>query len=164
MPQLEQIHTFLGQIFWLLVTFGFLYVVLWKAALPRVSSILAERQERIDEDLRKAEQFKQEADEAMAAYEKTIADARSEAQTLIREANEALARDAAARQEALGEKIKSDLAAAEARIEAARADAVANISTVAVEAAQAATARLIGTEVPEAEAQAAVASALEERG
>ena len=84
MPQLEQIHTFIGQIFWLFVTFGLLYIVLWKAALPRVSTILQERQERIDEDLRKAEEFKQEADEAIAAYEKLVADARSQAQTVIR--------------------------------------------------------------------------------
>ena len=52
MPQLEQIHTFLSQIFWLVITFGFLYLVLWKVALPRVSSILLERQERIDDDIR----------------------------------------------------------------------------------------------------------------
>ena len=97
MPQLEQIHTFLGQIFWLVLTFGFLYVVLWKSALPRMSAILLERQERVDEDLRKAETFKQEAEEAMAAYEKTVADARSEAQAVLRADNENLAATAATR-------------------------------------------------------------------
>ena len=101
MPQIEQIHTFLGQIFWLVLTFGFLYVVLWKSALPRMSAILLERQERVDEDLRKAETFKQEAEEAMAAYEKTVADARSEAQAVLRAENEKLAANAATRQEAL---------------------------------------------------------------
>ena len=55
---------------------------------PRVSSILLERQERIDEDIRKAEEFRKEADEAVAAYEKLVADARSDAQDLIRAANE----------------------------------------------------------------------------
>ena len=40
MPQISQIGTFISQIFWLIVTFGFLYIVLWKAALPRLSSIL----------------------------------------------------------------------------------------------------------------------------
>ena len=99
MPQLEQIHTFLGQIFWLVVTFGFLYVVLWKAALPRVASILLERQERIDES----------------------------------------------------------------RIDKARDEAIGNIQTVAVEVAQAATARLIGKDVSTGDAEAAVASTLQER-
>ena len=146
MPQLEQIDTFLSQIFWLVVTFGFLYIVLWKAALPRVSTILLERQERIDEDLRKAEELKKEADEALAAYEKTIAYARSEAPALL-----------------LTDRIKADIAEAEARIDQARSEAVANIQTVAAEVAQAATARLIGAELPAAEVEAAVADAMRER-
>jgi len=164
MPQLEQIHTFLGQVFWLVVTFGFLYVVLWKAALPRMSAILLERQERIDEDLRKAETFKQEANEVMATYEKTVADARSEAQAVIRAENEKLARDAATGQEALTAKIKQDTAEAEERIGKASAEAVENIHTVAVEVAQAATSRLIGANVTADEAKAAVEAALQDRG
>jgi F-type H+-transporting ATPase subunit b len=164
MPQIEQIGTYLSQTFWLIVTFGFLYVVLWKAALPRVSTILMERQERIDEDLRKAEDFKKEADEAMAAYEKLVADARSKAQALLRETNEQLAKDSAARHDALSAKIKADVDAAEARIEAARAQAIANIQTVAVEVAQAATARLIGSDVAAGDAETAVQTAMRERG
>jgi F-type H+-transporting ATPase subunit b len=117
--------TYLSQVFWLIVTFGFLYIVLWKSALPRVSVILQERQERIDEDLRKAEEFKQEADEAIAAYEKLVADARSQAQAVIREANVTMAADAAARQDVLTAKIKADVADAEARALSIRASASA---------------------------------------
>ena len=163
MPQLEQIHTYLGQIFWLFVTFGFLYVVLWKAALPRVSSILQDRQERIDEDLRKAEEFKQEADDAIAAYEKLVADARGRAQAVIREAGLALAADASARHDTLTARIKADVAEAEARIERALAEAIGNIQTVAVGVAQAATSRLIGKNVSTGDAEAAVAGTLQER-
>jgi len=163
MPQLEQIDTYLSQIFWLFVTFGFLYLVLWKAALPRVSTILQERQERIDEDIRKAEDFKREADEAIAAYEKLVADARIQAQAVIRDANAAMAADAAARQDALTARIKVDVAEAEARIDKARTAALENIQTVAVEVAQAATNRLIGKGVDTGNAEAAVAAAMRER-
>lgn len=164
MPQIEQIGTYFSQAFWLVVTFGFLYIVLWKAALPRVSSILQDRQARIDDDLRKAEELKKEADEAMAAYEKTVADARAQAQALVRAANDAMVAEAAARQEALTAKIKADVAQAEARIDAARAKAISNIQTVSAEVAQAATARLIGQDVAEADAEAAVADVMRERG
>ena len=163
MPQLEQIDTFLGQIFWLVVTFGFLYLLLWKAALPRVSSILLERQERIDEDIRKAEEFRAEADLAVAAYDKLVANARSDAHDLIRAANEKLAADTAARQDALTKKIKVDVTDAEARIEKARAEAIEIIQTVSAEVAQAATARLIGTEIGAEEAEAAIAAAIQDR-
>ena len=162
MPQIEQAATFLSQAFWLIVTFGFLYVVLWKAVLPRLSSILVERQERIDEDLRMAETFKKEADEAMAAYDRMIAEAGTESQAIMRKANQDLAEEAAARQAALTARIKENADAAEARIEAARAEAVASVRTVAAEVAQAATARLSGIEISMDEAEAAVADAMRE--
>ena len=156
MPQLEQIHTYLSQIFWLVITFGFLYLILWKAALPRVSSILLERQERIDEDVRKAEDFRKEAKAAVVAYEKLVSEARADAQDLIRSANEKLVADSILRQDALTEKIKADISAAETRIEEARAEAIENIQSVSVEVAQAATSRLIGTEVAIKDAEIAV--------
>ncbi len=156
MPQLEQIHTYLSQIFWLVITFGFLYLILWKAALPRVSSILLERQERIDEDVRKAEDFRKEANAAVVAYEKLVSEARADAQDLIRSANEKLVADSILRQDALTEKIKADISAAETRIEEARAEAIENIQSVSVEVAQAATSRLIGTEVAIKDAEIAV--------
>ena len=163
MPQLEQIHTYLSQIFWLVITFGFLYLVLWKTALPRVSSIFLERQSRIDEDIRRAEEFRKEATDAVAAYEKLVADARSGAQDLIRAANEKLAAETTAQQNALTEKIKNDISEAETRIEKARADAIKNIQVVSIEVAQAATSRLIGTDVPKEDAEAAVAAAIQGR-
>ena len=162
MPQIEQADTFLSQAFWLIVTFGFLYVVLWKAVLPRLSSILVERQERIDEDVRMAETFKREADEAMAAYDRMIAEARDESQAIMRKANQELAEAAAARQAALTAKIKENADAAEARIETARAEAVGHVKIVAAEVAQAATARLSGMEVSVEDAEAAVADAMRE--
>lgn len=163
MPQIEQMGTYLSQAFWLVVTFGVLYVVLWKVVLPRVSLILLDRQEKIDDDLRKAEEFKAEADQAIEAYEKLVADARAEAQRVIHEASETIAADAAQRQEALTAKIKADTDAAEQRIEASRADAIASIQSVSAEVAQAATARLIDTDVASSDAEAAVANALQNR-
>tara|TARA_B100001123_G_C15286950_1_gene1015955 strand:- start:1103 stop:1597 length:495 start_codon:yes stop_codon:yes gene_type:complete len=160
MPQLEQIHTYLGQIFWLVVTFGCLYLILWKTALPRISGILQEREERIDEDLRKAEQFKKEANDAVTAYEKSIADARLEAQSIIRTANERLAVDAISRQGDLTEKIKLELSEAETRIEEARDKALESIQSVAVEVAQAATARLTSYEVDATDAETAVTAVM----
>tara|TARA_Y100000588_G_C14149080_1_gene879754 strand:- start:373 stop:870 length:498 start_codon:yes stop_codon:yes gene_type:complete len=156
MPQLEQIHTYLSQVFWLVVTFGCLYLILWKTALPRISAILQEREERIDEDLRKAEQFKKEANDAVAAYEKSMAEARLEAQSIIRTANERLAVDVVSQQNELTDKIKLELSEAETRIEKARDKAVESIQSVAVEVAQAATTRLTNYEVAETDAENAV--------
>ena len=62
MPQLDP-SSYASQIFWLVVTFVILYLLMWKVALPRVSALLRERQERIDDDLEKASRLKAEAEE-----------------------------------------------------------------------------------------------------
>jgi F-type H+-transporting ATPase subunit b len=69
--------TFAGQIFWLVITFGLLYWLMSKVALPRVSEILEQRKARIESDLAQASQTQADADAAAAAYEKTLSDARA---------------------------------------------------------------------------------------
>ena len=80
MPQLDQIWSYPSQVFWLVVSFAVLYYVLSRIALPKVSDLLQERQERIDADLEKAENLKKEAETVLAAYEAAMADARGKAQ------------------------------------------------------------------------------------
>ncbi|QYX56619.1 F0F1 ATP synthase subunit B' [Roseovarius sp. SCSIO 43702] len=75
-----------NQIFWLLVTLVVLFFILSRIALPRIASILAERQGTITNDLAAAEDFKTKAAEAEEAYEKALSDARTEAQAIIAEA------------------------------------------------------------------------------
>lgn len=85
MPQLD-FSTFPNQIFWLLVTLVVIYLVLSRIALPRISSVLAERAGTITHDIAAAEELKQKAEEAEAAYEKALAEARSEANRIVAEA------------------------------------------------------------------------------
>ncbi|MDP0928757.1 F0F1 ATP synthase subunit B' [Paracoccus onubensis] len=87
LPQLD-FSTFPNQIFWLIVTLAVLYWVLSRIALPRIAAVLSDRQGAITGDLMAAEEFKQKAKEAEAAYDKALADARAEAQKIV-EANRA---------------------------------------------------------------------------
>ena len=79
MPQLD-FSTFPNQIFWLVVTLVVIYLVLSKVALPRIASVLAERQGTITNDIAAAEELKRKAVEAEEAYDKALADARAEAE------------------------------------------------------------------------------------
>jgi F-type H+-transporting ATPase subunit b len=162
MPQFDS-STFASQIFWLVVTFVALYFVLARTVLPKIGQVLEARQGRIDDDLERATHLEQEAKEALAAYEAALEAARAEAQTVVREAAEEMDAEAAKRHEELGEKLAAEVKAAEARISGARDEALANIRQVASETAQAATRRLIGVEVEETRAEAAVAAVVEER-
>ena len=59
LPQLD-IATYASQIFWLTVTFVVLYFLVAKIAMPRIAEVLEGRQERIEDDLDKAETLKKE--------------------------------------------------------------------------------------------------------
>ncbi|WP_439121478.1 F0F1 ATP synthase subunit B', partial [Marivita sp.] len=72
-----------NQIFWLLIALIAIYFVLSRIALPRIATVLAERQGTITNDLAAAEDLKQKAVEAEDAYNKALADARTEAQKII---------------------------------------------------------------------------------
>lgn len=82
MPQLD-FSSFPNQIFWLVVTMLALYWVLSRVALPRIAAVLSDRQGAITGDLMAAEEFKQKAKEAEAAYDAALAEARSEAQKIV---------------------------------------------------------------------------------
>jgi len=156
MPQLEQIATFPSQVFWLVVSFAVLFVIMWRVAVPRISDALEARQKRIDDNLERAAEFKKEAEAAIEAYEKSLAEARAEAQSVIAEANAKLADVIAQREAELGEKLAAQIAASEASIAKAVESAMENLRDVAVEVAVSATERLVGEAPADADAQAAV--------
>lgn len=160
MPQLEQISTYLSQIVWLVLTFGVLYFILWKSALPRIAGMLQERQERIEDDLQKAETVKQEAETVLAAYEASVAKTRDEAQSILRAGAEAFAEQAAKQQDELSARLAGEAAAAASRINDARREALGELRGVAGELALAATRKLVEFDVSESDAEAAVGDAM----
>ena len=155
MPQLH-FHTFPSQIFWLVVTFAVLYWLMAHVALPRIERIIEERKNRLDDDLEKAAQMKNEAEAVIAAYQKALADARASAQATVKATTDRLAAEAAERQRVAGAEIAKRTTEAEARIAAAKGQALGEVRTIAVDVARAAAARLTGAEVPEGEVRAAV--------
>jgi hypothetical protein len=85
MPQFDP-TTFAPQLVWLGITFLALYLLMSKLIIPRVSGILAQREDRIDGNLQRAEALKEEAAQVLAAYQKAIADARAQAQAALAKA------------------------------------------------------------------------------
>ena len=75
-----------NQIFWLVVALVAIFFILSRVALPRIASVLAERQGTISNDIAAAEDLKAKAQAAEAAYDKALVDARAEAQRIINEA------------------------------------------------------------------------------
>jgi F-type H+-transporting ATPase subunit b len=162
MPQLD-FSTFPSQIFWLAVIFVLLYLLMARVALPRVSAMIDARKARIEGDLERAGQMKAEAEAVMAAYERSLADARAQAQATLKEAMERFAAQAAEHQRKAAEALGAETTAAEKRIAAAKAEALAGLRAVAIDVARTATRKLVGVDVDEGSAAAAVDRVMRER-
>jgi F-type H+-transporting ATPase subunit b len=130
LPQLD-IETYASQIFWLIVTFIVLYFLVAKIAMPRIAEVLEGRQERIEDDLDKAETLKKEAYLVRVEYEKALSSAREEAHEATRRAQEEIAKHGAEVEALANQKVVNMLKNAEDRIEAARTEASSDKETVA---------------------------------
>lgn len=155
MPQFDP-SMMIPQIFWLVVTFGLLYVVMSRIALPRVTTILEDRQDRIDNDLDKAAQLKHEAEEVMMAYELAVSEARASSRELLETAEKEIKAAAMEKHGDLSAKLTENLEKAEQRIESAKARAMENIKSVAQEVATVACEHLTGLSVQDEQAVSAV--------
>jgi F-type H+-transporting ATPase subunit b len=139
-----QKDTFASQLVSLLVAFAALYLIVSRIALPRVGSLLDERQNAIEGDLAAAQKLKDESDAALKAYESELAAARARAQAISTETREKLNAVAEAERKTLEERLAVKLADAEKTIAATREAAMRNVRGIAAEAAAAIVQRLTG--------------------
>ena len=126
MPQLNPDY-FSNQIFWLLVTLVVIYFILSRIALPRIGAVLAERQGTITNDIAAAEELKMRAQEAEAAYDKALVDARSEAAKIVDDAKAEIQAELDVEMQKADAEIAAKTAESEqaiAEIQAGAADAV----------------------------------------
>jgi F-type H+-transporting ATPase subunit b len=124
---------FTPMLIWLTLSFGLLYILMSKIALPRVENILQARSEKISNDVSKADALRAKAEEA----EKTIADARAKALALAQETHARLNAEAEAKRHALETELNARLAASEAQVIAMKSKAMENVDAIAHETAAA---------------------------
>jgi F-type H+-transporting ATPase subunit b len=157
MPQLT-FADYPPQLIWLAITFVVLYLILSRLALPQVGAALAAREAKLAGDLEWAEKLKAEAETALAAYHKAIAEARAGSQAALKEAAAAMVAEASKREAAFAADIGARTKAAEGGIAAAKAAALGDLRVVAGETARALVARLSGGEPDAAAVERALAA------
>lgn len=84
MPQLNPLD-WAPQLIWLVITFGVLYLLMKWVALPKIGSVIEMRQGRIAGDLEAADKLRRETQEAIAAYEQALAEAKARAHGIAQE-------------------------------------------------------------------------------
>tara|TARA_B100000989_G_scaffold135604_1_gene100773 strand:+ start:112 stop:603 length:492 start_codon:yes stop_codon:yes gene_type:complete len=83
MPQLNP-EFFVSQLFWLVITFSFLFIFLWRVSLPRISTVLEKRQNKIDENLSSARELQEQSQEIEKKINEQISTAKQETEDTIK--------------------------------------------------------------------------------
>ena len=83
MPQLNP-EFFVSQLFWLVVTFTFLLIFLWRISLPRIGSVLEKREKKINDDIAAAKELQEKAEAIQKILEDKLRNARTETAEMIK--------------------------------------------------------------------------------
>jgi len=160
MPQISQLSdTYFSQIFWMLVFFGVTFVVVGRGMVPKVMTHMADRTQRISDDLAAAQAARDAVAADQASWNANEAAQRASAQELIAAAKHKAALATQARLAEATTRIEAQTTAAEARIAAARNAALAEFEQVAADIAQDMTARVAGLVISADDARGAVKGA-----
>ncbi len=152
-------ETFPSQLFWLAITFAFLFVVLWRVASPRIASTIAARRNRINDDLAEAQKHRGDAEAASAAYQTALAGARARAQSLADSNRKTVVTEIDKAKAAADAQAAADIAKAEVRITAMRDEARTHVANAARDAVVQIVAHLTGDTVSADEADTALRTA-----
>jgi len=163
MPQLD-FADYAPQLVWLVITFGVMYLLMARVALPRIATVIEERRDRIANDLAQADQLRRETDEAIAAYEKALADAKARANAIAQETrdklNEELERERREKEAEIAERLEQ----AEAEIARTKQQALSHVEEIARDTTAALVEQLLGEKVSEQNLKDAVSSAASKHG
>jgi F-type H+-transporting ATPase subunit b len=161
MPQIVQLSDiFFSQLFWLLLVFGIIYFVIGRGMVPKIQSVVQAREDKIAADLAAAHRAREEAESLEEGYRERMDASRSEAMKLAQVSKQEGAKHAEARLKVVDEQVGAKVADAQDRIRGAVQKAMAEIETVAAEAAQELVGKLTGASVSSAEAKRAVKAVL----
>ena len=129
MPQLD-FSTFLPQIFWLFISLSFLYIVLSRYALPRVSDVIEERKDIIAQDIDSAKKFSSETELAIEELNMKLSEAKINSQSLMNNSLQEIKESNEEKKAILLKEINDDIVAAEVKIQEKKEESLSEISSV----------------------------------
>ena len=146
MPQLNP-EFWVSQIFWLVITFGILYVVLSKLILPKISANLESRKSQISDNIEAADKQREESEKKLKEYDLIISKSKTEAKNIFNQAREKALKDINAKRDVLDKQIEEEIKKVEDEINLLRKDAPLKINKIAIETSAELIQKLIGAEI-----------------
>jgi len=163
MPQLD-FADYAPQLVWLVITFVAMYLLMARVALPRIATVIEERRDRIANDLAQAEQLRRETDQAIAAYEKALADAKARANAIAQETRDRLNEELAEERQKKEAEINERLESAEQQIARTKEEALSHVEEIARDTTAALVQQLLGEQVSQQTLDDAVSRAASKHG
>ena len=155
MPQLDP-KFWISQIFWLTISFGFLFIFLSKFVLPRISENLENRKSQILENIEIAEKHREESEAKVKEYEKIIEDSRLKAKGIINDAKIKIKSEINLKKDALENEINAEIVLAEKEIEDLKKRSPDKIQKIAIDISKDLLKQLIGADINQSSISAIV--------
>ena len=143
MPQLDPEFWF-SQIFWLVITFGVLYLVLSKIVLPKISDNLETRKSQVLENLEIAEKQRNQSEAKLKEFDNIILKSKIEAKNLFNESRKKLLDDINNKKQDLEEEIDKEVKIVEEEIKDFKKKSPEKINKIAIETSADVINQLIG--------------------
>ena len=146
MPQLNPDY-WVSQIFWVMLIFGTLYVILWKAILPKISKNLENRKSQILTNLDEAQEFKNQSEKKISEYNMILSKAKQDAKKIIDETRKKINLDIENKNNQFNLEIDKEIENAEKEIKTLKLSSIKDINKISIETSSEIVRKMVGTEV-----------------
>ena len=130
MPQLDPQY-WISQIFWLIISFGFLLICLSRFILPKISNNLESRKSQILENIETADKQRNDSENKLKEFDKIIFDKRVEANIILNETTEKVAQDIIKKKKTLDDELNSEILQTEKEIQVFKKSAPEKVDSIA---------------------------------
>tara|TARA_B100001029_G_C14991535_1_gene412349 strand:- start:510 stop:1100 length:591 start_codon:yes stop_codon:yes gene_type:complete len=146
MPQLNP-EFWISQIFWLIITFGILFIILTKIILPKISDNLETRKSQILENIETADKQKEESQKKFEEFEKIILETKIEAKKNFSDVRQKVVEHINKKRASLEKELDKEVSAVEKELNELRKKSGEKINKIAAETSAELIKELIGEEV-----------------
>jgi len=146
MPQLNPDY-WVSQIFWVMLIFGTLYVILWKAILPKINENLENRKSQILTDLDEAQELKNQSEKKISEYNMILSKAKQDAKKILDRTRKKINLDIKNKNNQFNLEIEKEIENAEKEIKTLKLSSIKDINKISIEASSEIVRKMVGTEV-----------------
>ena len=162
MPQLD-IAFYPAQIFWLIISFGILFLAMKYWLLPPLADVLDQREEKIKKILRQADKMSAEAERIGKEYQQYVDDAVQYSTRVLQTAHDEVAANYATQEENLLQILKTDTEKAENDINEEKKNILGGIEEITYNFAKIFLKVLYSLKLPEKDTQKQISLLIKEK-